>query len=227
VEWGGQPVDRLDLAFNESTVCGLRFDASAAEARLLVEVLALPELGPIDSDPRRVVVFSGVSSVEVILRADRDEALGVVLPVESMDALETFFASLGQSNAMYGWSFIDIEDAGEDWNVTPSLIRQSTQPRAGGHTLHWFTECGRAGADEDWERYYLQGVIHFDGLRVERADSRPVPLEEFVTDARRWWDAFQGHDARLSTEAQQQAQASAVSWWTWGGTSVMVPGESS
>jgi hypothetical protein len=54
VEWNRKLVDQLDLAFNESTVCGLQFDESAAEARLLVEVLALPEVGPIDRDPRRV-----------------------------------------------------------------------------------------------------------------------------------------------------------------------------
>lgn len=111
MEWGQELVDQLDLALNESQAGGLRFDADAAEARLLIEVLALPEVGPIDRDPRRVLVLSGVSSIEVILRADRGGALGPVLPLESLDALERFFTSLAQADAMYGWSFIDVENA--------------------------------------------------------------------------------------------------------------------
>jgi hypothetical protein len=88
-----------------------------------------------------VVVFSNASSVEVILRADRRDGLGPVQSVESMDALEAFFASLEQADAMYGWAFIDGDDVGDDWNVTPSL-RRSTQQEIAAHTFRWFTECG-------------------------------------------------------------------------------------
>ncbi|GAA4030840.1 hypothetical protein GCM10022247_64920 [Allokutzneria multivorans] len=224
MEWNRQLVDQVDLAFNESTVCGLFFDESAAEARLLVEVLALPEVGPIDRDPRRVVVFSGVSSVEVILRADLPDALGPVQPLESMDALEAFFASLEQAEAMYGWSFVDVDDVGDDWNVTPSLGKR-TGRQVAAHTFHWFTECGRPGSGDGRERYCLQGVINFDALRVERADSQLVPLETFVADARRWWDALERRDARLSAASQRDAQAGAARWRAWGGESVMVPGK--
>lgn len=225
MHWDKQLVDRLDLAFNEATVCGLRYDPSAAEVRLLVEVLALPEIGPIDPDPRRVVAFCGVSSVEVILRPDMPSGPGPVLPLESLEALETFFASLGQADAMYGWSFIDVIDVSDDWKASPSLIERTSLQPAAVHTLHWFTECGRPGREDEWERYVLQGVIRFDSVRVERGDSRPMPLEEFLADARRWWNAFESHDARLSGDAQKQAQARAASWRPWGGTSVMVPGK--
>ena len=222
MEWGQDLVDQLDLALNESQVCGLSFDAEAAEARLFIEVLSLPEAGPIDRDPRRVLVLVGVSSVEVILRADRDGALGPVLPLESLDALERFFSSLGQADAMYGWSFIDRENADEDWNVPASLTAACSE--AAGHTLHWFTECGRPGPEEDWERFVVQGVIRFVSLRIEHGGGRPVPLEEFLADARRWWDAFERKDSRLSADAQRQAQARAASWRSWGGSSLMVPG---
>jgi hypothetical protein len=224
VEWGQELIDQLDLALNESQVCGLRFDAEAAEARLLIEVLALPVAGPIDRDPRRVLVLSGVPSIEVILRADRDGALGPVLPLESFDALDRFFASLGHADAMYGWSFIDRQSAGEVWNVRASLSAASSETQAAGHTLHWFTECGRPGSGEDWDRFLVQGVIRFDGLRIERADGRPVPLQEVLEDARRWWDAFERKDARLSADSQQEAQAGAASWRSWGGSSLLVPG---
>lgn len=223
VDWSRELADRLDLALNESQACGLSFDADAAEARLLVEVLALPEAGPIDRDPRRVLVLSGVASIEVILRAEGDDGLGQVLPLESLGALEEFFTSLGQADAMYGWEFIDRGEAGGVWDVPASLSVVSSEPQAAGHTLHWFTECGRPGPgpEKDWEHFFLQGVIRFGNLRVERADARPVPLEEFAADGRRWWDAFERREIRLSGDAQLQAQAGAASWRSWGGTSVM------
>jgi hypothetical protein len=224
VEWDQGLIDRLDLAFNESQVCGLQFDQARAEARLLVEVLALPEVGPIDPDPRRVVVFSDVPVVEVVLRRDDVPNLGPVLPLASLDEVESFFASLEQADAMYGWSFFDVEDPGESWDVSPSLVLPGCTEDPPVHTMLWFTECGRPGSGDEWERYFLQGVIRFNDLRVERADGRPVSVEEFAADGRRWWDAFQGHDARLSGDAQKQASASAAAWRTWGGTSVMVPG---
>jgi hypothetical protein len=227
VNWNRELVDGLDLAFNESTACGLTFDAEAAEARLLIEVLALPEAGPLDRDSRRVAVFSGVSAVEVILRPEMDSDLGPVLPLESMDALETFFASLGQADAMYGWSFFDIDDPGADWNQPPSLLLHVPTANPSPHTVHWFTECGRPTAADGWERFFLQGVLRFKDLRIERADLRALPLEAFIADAKRWWDAFAQHDARLSSEAQQQAQAASSAWRGWGGSSVMVPGSGS
>lgn len=163
----------------------------------------------------------------MILRADRDGALGPVLPLASLDTLDRFFASLAQADAMYGWSFTDRENAGEDWNVPASLTATSSEPQAAGHTLHWFTECGRPGPEEEWERFVVQGVIRFVSMRIERADGRPVPMEEFLADARRWWDAFERKDSRLSADAQRRAQARAASWRSWGGSSVTVPGRRS
>ena len=48
---------------------------SVGEARLLVEVEALPEVGPIDPDPRRAIVMSSVESIEVTVRSDRSRWL--------------------------------------------------------------------------------------------------------------------------------------------------------
>jgi hypothetical protein len=59
-----------------------------------------------------------------------------------------------------------VQHAGEERNVPASLISASTEPQAPGHTLHWFTECGRPGTDQGWERFLLQGVIRFASLRV-------------------------------------------------------------
>ncbi|MEQ7011329.1 hypothetical protein ABN028_34705 [Actinopolymorpha sp. B17G11] len=81
MNWSRELVDGLDLAFNESTACGLTFDSDSAEARLLLEVLALAEAAPLGPDPRRVAVFTGVSAVEVILRQEVDDDSGPGLSV--------------------------------------------------------------------------------------------------------------------------------------------------
>lgn len=83
-----------------------------------------------------------------------------------------------------------------------SLTATSSAPVAGGHTLHWFAECGRQGPGEGWERFLLQGVVRFGSVRVERAGGGPVPVEEFAAGTRRWWDAFGRGDPRLSADAQ-------------------------
>jgi hypothetical protein len=214
VEWDHGLVDRLDLALNESTVCGLHYDADRGEARLLIEVDALPEVGPIDRDPRRAVVMSSVESIEVIVRSDRAGGYGPVLPVGSLDDLEQFFAGLSWAHPMYGWEFVDVADDGPAWQVEPSL-RVIPGGGLAAHSLRWFTECGSAGRTGQPRSYVLQGVVWFAGLRIERADARPVPLEEFVADARRWWDAFRRGDARVSVDAQRQAQAGAARWRSW------------
>jgi hypothetical protein len=119
VEWDQGLIDRLDLALNESTACGLRYDAERGNARLLVEVEALPEVGSVDRDPRRAIVLSSVESIEVTVRSDRVGGYGPVLPLGSLDDVEQFFAGLSWAHPMYGWEFVDISDPGPAWQVGP------------------------------------------------------------------------------------------------------------
>jgi hypothetical protein len=227
VEWDRGLIDRLDLALNESTVCGLRYDAERGEARLLVEVEALPEVGPIDRDPRRFIVLSSVESIEVTVRSDRVDGYGPVLPLGSLDDLEQFFAGLSWAHPMYGWEFVDVPDPGPAWQVEPSLRVK----RGGGvaaHSLRWFTECGSTGRDgEPGSSFVLHGVVWFAELRVERADGSSVPIEQFLADGARWWKAFRGRDSRLSAQGQQAAASASLSWRDWPapGSTIVPAGE--
>jgi hypothetical protein len=155
--------------------------------------------------------MSAVSSVEIILREDTPEGLGPVLPLASLDEVEALFRTVRWAHSMYGWAFIDITDISDQWLVRPSLVVPGKQSHA-AHTLHWFTECG-GGEGEDMMAYYLQGAIRFDGLRVERADGTPIPVNEFVAAGDRWWKAFSERDGRLSVQAQKDdAAAGSPSW---------------
>jgi hypothetical protein len=218
MDWEQSRIDRLDLALNESTVCGLRCDAERGEVRLLVEVVALPETGPVDHDPRRVIVLSSVASVHVTLRAEHageHDEYGPVLPVASLDELELFFARLDRAHPMYGWEFIDVVDLPEAWRVQPSL-HMRVGPGDGMHSLRWFTECRSTVRTGEPEDYVLQGVIRFDDLAVERADGSTLPLEHFLDDGARWWQAFRAHDRRLSTQSQHAASEVSMRWRQWG-----------
>jgi hypothetical protein len=209
VSWG-ELADRLDVALNESSVCGISFDAQRDEARLLLEVLTLPEMGPMELDPRRALVMSAVSSVEIILREDLIHGLGPVLPLRSLEEVESLFARLRWAHSMYGWAFVDVTDVSDMWQAAPSLVVRG-QHRQAGHTLRWFTECG-AGTGEQAMSYFLQGTVGFGDLRVERADGTPVPVEEFAVAGVRWWEAFNRGDRRVSAPAQRKAEEAALRW---------------
>jgi hypothetical protein len=223
VDWDQSLIDRLDRALNESTVCGLRYDVQRGEARLLVEVEALPAVGSIDRDPRRAIVLSSVESIEVTLRNDRIGGYGPVLPLGSLDDLEQFFAGLSWAHPMYGWEFIDVSDPGPAWQVEPSLLVR-TGGGVAAHSLRWFTECGSAGGTGEPRSYVLQGVVWFAELRIERADGSGLPLERFLADGARWWKAFREGDSRLSVQGQREAASASLRWRPWSAAgSVIVP----
>jgi hypothetical protein len=192
-----QLTNDLNTALNEATVVGVDLDQAAATARLLLHVLALPEQGPIDPDPRRAMTLTGVSDFQLLLRHDPcGGEFGPAIPVADLKELVSLFAQLDRFEPMYGWRFVDDLDLTGDWPPQPSLTLR-LRPDPAAHSLYWFTECAQ---DED--SFCLEGVIRFDGLRVERADATPVTVEQFAADGRRWWTGLHANDPRVSGEAQ-------------------------
>jgi hypothetical protein len=213
MDWDQQQVDRLDAALKESTVCGIDYISERDEARLLVDVCSLPFEGPMDADPRRVLILNGVGALEVVLRTDRASwatTYGPPIPLAAMADVTAFIRSLTWLHPMYGWKFIDTEGFRVSWPSAPSLAVEAS-PAGCAHSLYWFTECGRLEAREH-VAYCLEGVVHFDELRVERADGSHVSAVEFAQDGLGWWTAFNQRDPRVSVEAQRRAAASGLSW---------------
>lgn len=215
MEWSSDVAAGVGSALLEALVCGVGCDLDAVRCRVLLEVLALPETGPIDPDPRRVLVLAGVTSVEVLLRPEAGPVpggLGPAVPLRNLGEVERVFASLAWSHPMYSWKFIDDEENPKDrWPDEPSL-RLVLKTRPGNHSLYWFTECGMQQGPDKYASYLLEGVIRFTAASVEHADGHPQPLAQFVADSARWWRAFSADDPRLSVDAQRAAGASALSW---------------
>lgn len=206
VVWDEQVRSGLEAALNEAEVVGLRIASSDSACELLLHVCAQPELGAKDSDPRRVLRLLGTTRIRVLLREDRQDGYGPAMAFADLDDVESFFASLGGWDAMYGWEFLDRPSRTGDWPTEPSLT-VDVRPGPSPHSMFWFTECWRP--DEDG-RYCIEGTVDFDDLEVTRADGSREPVEEFVAAGQRWWDVLFG---RLGNPPQVQVTpAQAPSW---------------
>lgn len=94
------------MALNEDEVVGLRIASSDSACELLVHVGAQPEPGAKDADPRRVLRLLA-TRIRMLLREDRQDGYGPAIALAGLDDVESFFASLGRWDAMYGWEFLD------------------------------------------------------------------------------------------------------------------------
>ena len=206
MRWDEETRAAVDVALNEADVLGIRIEPSGAWCDLLLHVVALPETGPLDADARRILRLTSPAQVRVVLRTDRTGSAGYgpAIPLPGLDTVEDFFASLGWSGSMYGWKFLDDPSLTHDWPARPSLTI-GIRPGAGPHSLFWFNECGREEGRAS-VAYCIEGTVTFGDLEVLRADATPQPIDEFIADGHRYWQALRGHDARLSVEAQRAAQ---------------------
>jgi hypothetical protein len=212
MEWSQKVIDELNAALKEATPCGLSYDSEHREARLLIESNSLPENGSMDSDPRRVLIMSAISTLEVWLWPDRDqeEKLGMAVSLQSLDELERSFQSLGWTDFMYGWCFIDAVEPKSRIPGPPSLRIEASRESA-PHNLRWLRNCGHV-------QFLLAGLIEFAELDVRRADDTPVGAQRFAGDGARWWRAFYAHDERINVDAQRQHSKSAPHWRGEGST---------
>lgn len=214
----------VDVALNEAEVLGLRMDTSDACCDLLLHVCALPDTGPLDRDPRRLLRLTSPSQVDVVLRPDRVglSGYGPAVPLDGLDQVEAFFGSLSWTGSMYGWKFLDDPAATDDWPTKPSLSLD-LRSGAGSHSMYWFNECGRV-EDGTQVAYCIEGIVSFEDLAVLRGDGTPQPLTEFIADGARYWEALHSGDERLGIAAQRVAQDTTPSWRTYARTAVIVSG---
>lgn len=140
VQWDEETRGAVEVALNEADVLGIRLEQSGAWCDLLLHVLALPEAGPPDLDPRRILRLISPAQVRVLLR--RQQAgpgrYGPAITLAGLDAVEDFFASLSWSGSISGWRFLDDLSLVRDWPGRPSLAI-GVRPVVGSHSLFWFS----------------------------------------------------------------------------------------
>lgn len=225
VDWGEAERSRLETALNESDFVGVRLEPSG-DVDILLHVLSLPPSGPLPRDGRRVLRLTSAQELSFLLRADRGgEQLTEqqVIPLANLAAVEAFFASLAWGGSIYGWRFFDDPELTADWPAEPSLTVRQRGAMPGDHTFYWFNECG-AAEGEVTVGYCLEGTVTFRDVRVLDALGNELPVETFIADGIRHWDAVFARDERLSPEAQQVAQRDAPKWRAWAQGSHGAPG---
>lgn len=108
-------------------------------------------------------------------------------------------------------------------SAEPSL-RIPVRTKGGTHSFYWFNECG-VEEDGKSEAFCIEGTVTLDDLVVLDAHEREIPIEAFIADGVRQWDALYAHDERLSVDAQSESQNRAPKWrkWAEGAESAMIP----
>lgn len=209
MEWTERNQERLETAVNEADVVGVR-SLDRETVAFLLEVCALPEVGPMDPDPRRMLVLHGVTELRFLLRRVTVDGSGPAVPLADLEALEDFFESLASGGSMYGRRFFDAPELTEDWPPTPSLVVHLAGDTP-AHTFYWFNECGRV-EDGETRSYCIEGTAGFADLSVRLANGTDQAVEDFVDDGVRWWQALQDHDPRVNVDAQGTWSRSRVKW---------------
>ncbi|WP_224280393.1 hypothetical protein [Nocardioides lacusdianchii] len=216
MEWDDATRERLETALNESDVVGVRLDPTGAHVDVLLHVIALPESGPLMRDGRRIMRLTRPAELRFLLRRDpvgEQAATQPAMPLADEAAVESFFDSLAWGGSIYGWRFFDEPGLTRDWPPDPSL-RVPVRAESGAHSFYWFNECGveRDGATE---AFCIEGTVTFDDLLVLDPEGREIPVETFIADGVRQWDALYARDERLSVDAQRAADLGAPKWRRW------------
>ncbi len=202
MEWDDRTRADLETALNESDVVGVRLNPSGSYVDVLLHVLALPSSGPLMKDGRRILRLTAPAELRFLLRSHAlggQAAAEPAIPLDDLAAVEGFFDSLAWGGSMCGWRFFDARMT-DDWPAAPSLV-VTVSGRAARHPFYWFNECG-AERDGESAAYCMEGTIGFDDILVLDASERQIPIETFLADGVRQWDAFYSHDERLSIQAQ-------------------------
>jgi len=164
-----EQIEGISYALNEAGMAGLRISDDQSQVDLLVHVLALPAVGPIDPDARRVVSLLDPSRVEVVLQRGLGEANEPAIPLLDIDAVNAFLSSMTWSHEMYGWPFLDgSAEARSKW-PSPISLDMALPGGKDEHSLYWFSECGRRWGDDNYESFFIQGMFTFGEIEIRRA----------------------------------------------------------
>lgn len=178
----------LNAALSEATCLGLQANTAKRTVQLALEVLTLPESGPIPPDRRVTLILHGVSRVAASLRMQKwDDVEPRVLPLD-LDGLPNAVASFGGS-ALHGWEFLDLPDS--SWAHWSSLLSFDTElsPAPAPHVIELTQQEGVNPLELDVR-------VWFTSLSVLGADAKPIPVPTFVDGGVRWWAAHDIGDPR-------------------------------
>lgn len=191
--WSKETIDGLDIALNEARLLGVEVDVPAREVGVTLQVLTLPEVGPVPNDSRILLVLSPVERIMASLRHGlwNDETASVELfPIDSLfDVVHSFHGC-----PIYGWEFFDA--GAKEFNSWAGRLSLDWQSGTNGlsHTLDLFQE-----GDDEGQQRHLDLRIWFDGMTIYTPAKDIVSVSDFIAGGRRWWRAMRQGDARTTS----------------------------
>lgn len=171
-------VDGLGVALNEASWHDLTVDGD--HVSVLLTVLARDEQGDEVADPRRTLRLTGCQRLVVSYRSGRwDDPSAPVVTLDLAGVRQVLRRYGG--TPIYGWRFVDAADRSwADWQHRLSL--DLALGGRGGHDLTLFQDIrGQA---------HLDCRVWFAELSVLDGAGAPLPLDDFIADGVRWWDAM-------------------------------------
>jgi len=177
----------LGIVLNEATLRDIECDLALGTARVVLDVLTLPEVGPVPVDRALELRLAPVGRVVASLRAGLwNQPDAPVLPM-TLGTLGEAVRSFG-GRAVYGWEFFDLHPTEpEPWMNHLSFDWQG-DASAMAHSLTLFQEG-------DGDRH-LDLRLWFRDLELWSLAGVPLNTDDVVDNGRRFWDALYAKDPR-------------------------------
>jgi hypothetical protein len=179
-----QQIQELGVALNEATLLGIEASPERKLVSATFAVLTLPESGSPPQDTRVQIVLNSVDRIAASLRLGRwDDRSAKVEQIRIEQLLE-----IAQSfrRPIYGWEFFNLDTTKFDWFDRLSLDWRgaNAEPQ---NSFSFFQDGGTR---------HLDVCVWFDSFTIRNPDGGEIPLEDFISGGKRWWDAMYARDSR-------------------------------
>ena len=182
-----QLAQNLSIVLNEATLRDVECDQALGTAHIVLDVLTLPEVGPVPQDRALELRLAPLGRVVASLRAgfwNRADAPVLAMTIDSLGEVVRSFGG----RSVYGWEFFDLHPTQpEPWMNRLSFEWQG-DAAAMQHSLTLFQEG-------DGDRH-LDLRIWFRDLQLWSSGGLPLDPDDVIAGGKRFWDALHANDPR-------------------------------
>lgn len=178
--------EELGVALNEATLVDVQIDPHSASAVITFAPLSLPEEGELPDEYTVQFRLGSVGRVVASLRGGSwDDPTAPITPF-LLEELSLIVRSFNQL-PIYGWEFFGTAET-QLANLGARISLDWTSATGGStYTLRLFQE----GSNR-----FLDLLLWFDSLEIRDQAGKLIPIDTFIADGIRWWDALQKGDPR-------------------------------
>ena len=172
--------DKLNLAFNESTINNVSINEDVVE--VMIDVISMDSNEVFPNDNRHLIRFSNFGRVALSYKMGSWEEENAEIASVEPSAVEGLFTDL-ILDSMYGWEFINLGiEEFEKWSDKLSLDLTKREDWNSLNTIDLFGEqIVSPEATFDMR-------IWFDELSVTTFEGKELSLQEFTENAQRGWE---------------------------------------